>query len=334
MEFRFLECRADGREITGAALNYGDVARLRYGREQFDSQPFGDVSALDVIANIQHNRQRPIARTGGGGLVLTDSPERLALAATLPKTRDADDALELVKTGVLRGWSVEFDPVRESQEGDLRRIHSALLSGVGLVDRPAYRQSTPLIRQDGEGLSGMFPYGQDQVIADTGRRRKQRVMPGAFDYAIRQQDREITLLLGSPDKPLASKQAGTLQLEDSNEALHFRVNRLPQTSYAIDFLALLRARAIVPGIIPFFTIPALAVLASGQPNEYEEEEEGNAGVFRHVILAAVLTAVVIQFRAPRGNPGEVNTRAEDDGLDLAETESGLAIPKRRKRLWL
>ena len=328
METRFLECRADGRTLTGAALNYGDVARLPFGREVFDSQPFGDVSALDVIANVQHDRRRPIARTGGGGLLLTDSPERLIVRADLPNTRDADDALELVKTGVLRGWSIEFNPERESQDGDLRRIHRAGLSGLGLVDRPAYRQSVPMVRQDGEGLTGAFPYNRDSVIADSGRRRKQRVMAGAFDFAIRQPDREINLLLGSPERPLASKQAGTLQLQDTPDALTFRVNRLPRTSYAQDFLALLTAGAIVPGIVPFFTIPPPDVVPDA---EAEEEEEGNPGVFRHVIFAAVLTALAIMFRAPRGNPGEVNTRA-DDVQDLPAMPRGGA--KRRRRLWL
>ena len=322
MEYRFLECRADGRTITGAGLEYGDVARLSFGRETFDPQPFGDVSALDVIANIQHDRRRPLVRTGGGGLVLTDSAERLAVRAELPATRDADDALELVKTGVLRGWSVEFNPTREAQEGDLRRIQRADLSGLGLVDRPAYPRSIPMVRQDGDGISGAFPYNRDSVIAETGRRRKQRIMPGAFSFAIRQPDREINLLLGSPERPLASKQAGTLQLQDTVDALLFRVRRLPQTSYAGDFLALLRAGAIVPGVVPFFQVPPADVVPDA---EKDEEEENNPGVFRHVILRATLTALAIMFRAPRGNPGEVTTRA-DGG-------PGLVIPRRR-RLWL
>ena len=321
MESRFLEVRADGRVITGAALNYGDVARLRAGREVFDPRPFGDVSALDVIANIQHNRERPLARTGGGGLTLNDSAERLAVRADLPNTRDADDALELVRTGVLRGWSIEFDPHRESQDGDLRRIHRALLGGLGLVDRPAYRQSLAEVRQEGEGLACSFFYDRDQVIVDSGRRRKQRVKSGAFDFALGQPDREITIVLGGPDKPLASKMGQTVQFQDTPQSLNFRIPRLPQTSYALDFLELLRTGAVVAGIIPFFLIP---------PNidgaESEEEEEGNPGVFRHIIGAALLTSLTVMFRAPRGNPGSVQAREEDT--------PALVIPKRRKRLWL
>ena len=42
-------------------------------REEFQAGAFGSVSALDVILNRQHDRRMPLARTGGGGLVLTDS---------------------------------------------------------------------------------------------------------------------------------------------------------------------------------------------------------------------------------------------------------------------
>ena len=161
--------------------------------------------------NIQHNRQRMIARTGGGGLVLTDSPERLAIRADLPNIRDADDALLMVRNGMLRGLSVEFDPTSERQDGDLRVIDKALLSGIGVVDIPAYKQAAAEVRQEGEGLAGSFYYNQDAVIADSGRRRKQRIRPGAFDYALRQADREINIVLGSPERPLASKMGGTVQ---------------------------------------------------------------------------------------------------------------------------
>ena len=310
METRFLECRADGRAITGAALNYGDTARLRAGRETFDPHPFGDVSELDVIANVLHDRQRPIARTGGGGLVLTDSPERLAVRADLPNTREADDALELVRTGVLRGWSIEFNPLRESQDGDLRRIHRAALSGLGLVDRPAYPLSVPMVRQEGEGLAGSFFYDRDQVIADSGRRRKQRVRPGAFDFALRQPDREINVILGSPDKPLASKRGGTVTFQDTRESLNFSIPRVPKTSYALDFLELLRVGAVVAGVIPFFSIPPPDVVPDA---DGEEEEEGNPGVFRHLIFAGLLTALAILFRPPRGNPGSIFFRSFRDG---------------------
>ena len=147
-EYRFLEVRAEGRTLTGVALAYGDVARTPFGEETIEAGAFGGVADLDVILNVQHDRRRPLARTGGGGLVLTDTAEFLTIAAELPATRESDDALELVRRGVLRGLSVEFIPRAERQDRQRRRITRAALAGVGLVDRPAYRQSTVAARAE------------------------------------------------------------------------------------------------------------------------------------------------------------------------------------------
>ena len=224
------------------------------GRETFAPGAFGDAASLDTILHMQHERARPIARTGGGGLVLTDSPERLEIAAEMPNTRDGDDALELVNRGVLRGFSSEFHAKGERYDGTTRIITAATLPGVGLVDSPQYRQSliTEVRATDG-GISGMFEYGKDTVISGSGKVRKQRIQPGAFTFAIDQPDREISLVIGDGSRPLASKQAGSLKLTDTPEGLKFEVKKLPETSYAKDFLALLRAGSISPGIIPIFS---------------------------------------------------------------------------------
>ena len=56
--------------------------------------------------------------------------------------------------------------------------------------------------------------------------------PVLFAFAIQDETREINLLLGRDyDKPLASKQAGTLNLIDTPEGLEFAVDALPDTSY-------------------------------------------------------------------------------------------------------
>ena len=91
-----LEYRGEGRIVTGTAMRYGDVARLPFGSERFEPGAFGEIRAADVILNVQHDRGRPVARTGGG-LNLDDDLARLAIHAELPETREADDALANVR---------------------------------------------------------------------------------------------------------------------------------------------------------------------------------------------------------------------------------------------
>ena len=140
LERRYFELRqGEGRRLEGVAVRYGDVAALPWGKEKFERGAFsGGMS--DVRLTVQHDRGRPLARTGAG-LTLDDNAERLALAAELPATREADDTLTLVRAGVLRGLSVEFRAVVERMEGETRVISRATLGAVSVVDEPAYPQS-------------------------------------------------------------------------------------------------------------------------------------------------------------------------------------------------
>ena len=142
LERRFVEFRQDGRTLSGVAVTYDAPTTIYDFREQFEAGAFGSVGTLDVILNRQHDRRMPLARTGGGGLVLTDSDTRLEVVADLPSTRDADDTLALIEAGVLRGLSLEFQATTERWEGNLRTIEAAELSGVAVVDRAAYSDST------------------------------------------------------------------------------------------------------------------------------------------------------------------------------------------------
>ena len=304
-EYRFTEFReVEGRTIHGVLLRYGDIGRTPYGaKEVFMPGAFGDVDTLDSILHFQHDRARPLARTGGGGLTLTDSPETLLIAAEMPDTQDGNDALELVQKRILRGFSMEFNARRERYSGDTRIIESAALPGAGLVDKPAYPQSVIMeVRAAGNGISGEFKYDTDTVLSSSGKVRKQRIRPGAFTFAINAPDREINLVLGDSSRPLASKQAGSLELEDTPTALKFRVKQLPKTSYARDFLGLLRAGSIAPGIIPLFQRTPKHVDANA---DYEEEESKGSGTYRRVVRNGLLTALSVLFRPPRGNPGSL-----------------------------
>ncbi len=142
---RFAALRWDdnSRVLSGTLIRYGDVAELSWGeKERFEPGAFGNVSAADVMLNVQHDRSRPLARSGGGGVTLDDTSERLRMEATLPDTADARDVLNLIRHRVLRGLSVEFYPKRSRKDGDVVVISEAELKNVAVVDRPAYANST------------------------------------------------------------------------------------------------------------------------------------------------------------------------------------------------
>ena len=145
-ERRFLELRqSEGRVLEGAALVYSDEAVFPWGRERIEPgafQPLGD-----CILNRQHDRKTPLARTGGGGLELIDSPEELRIRATLPDTSSATETISLVRAKILRGLSIEFHAREERLDGDLRIISRAELMAVAVVDDPQYEQSRVSARE-------------------------------------------------------------------------------------------------------------------------------------------------------------------------------------------
>ena len=177
LETRAFELRQQGaRTLTGIAMRYGNVANMLLGGERFESGAFGNVEAADVILNFQHERPRPLARTGGGGLTLLNDQRRLLMRAELPNTTDADDALELVKTKVLRGFSIEFFAREEHFEGRVRVVTQADLVGLALVDRPAYSDSTPALRALGlvseEEARQLFEQSQGARPPEPQKRRR------------------------------------------------------------------------------------------------------------------------------------------------------------------
>ena len=322
------ELRVSGRTISGTVVKFGDVADMGAFRETFEP---GSIEHADATLNIMHRQDRLVGRTAGGGVVLRDTGEALTMSATMPTTRDGDDALELVRSGVLRGLSVEFRAVKDRFVGDLRRISRAVLGGIGLVDRPAYAGSRGLeVRQDDDDDSELqleFDYDTPRVTASRGSSRKGSVRSGAFRFVLgddeeRQErgDREVSLILGDYGRPLASRMAGTLQLEDTESKLIARVSRLPDTSYVRDFRAAYEARSINPGVDVLYQVPPEDVV----PNAVElVPEPGNESVMIEVVNEAVLTAIRVVNRAPRGNPGRVMLRRAPGRPDR----------QTRRRLW-
>lgn len=138
------DLRSQGdRAITGTVVRYGDKAKVAGFTETILPGAFGNIG--DVMLNIGHDGSKLIARAGGG-LVLADSAERLELRADVANTTDGNDALELVRTGVLRGFSVEMRVLEDHWQGTHRTVKRAELKDIGLVARPAYADSEVALR--------------------------------------------------------------------------------------------------------------------------------------------------------------------------------------------
>ena len=144
IEFRFagLEVRDAGAVVEGVVMPYGTTARIMGAFDE--SVEAGAFKFDDVILNRMHVREDILARTGGGGLALTDSASALHLRADIPAYRE--DIRDQVNRKILRGFSVEMRVTAEDWPSpDKRIIRSAELRGIGLVDRPAYGEATATI---------------------------------------------------------------------------------------------------------------------------------------------------------------------------------------------
>ena len=137
-ERRFAELRASDTGITGVLLRYGDTAVVESFRERL--LPGSLEARDDVLANIMHQRAKPVARTGAG-LVLEMGKDAVEARIDWPETVYAREAKELVEERILRGFSIEFVARKEHFEGRTRIIEAATLTGLAIVDRPAYPDS-------------------------------------------------------------------------------------------------------------------------------------------------------------------------------------------------
>ena len=167
----------------------------------------------------------------------------------------------------------------------------------------------------GRGIySGSFPYGQQATIGRAGRVRKERFSSRAFRFAVDEEpEREINFLFGhSMNRPLASRRAGTLQLEDRPDALVFEAT-LPveaeQPSWMRDFVLAQRG-GLVGGLSPGFQVPPRTVVPDA---EHLEPEAGNPGVFVRVVNHAVLLEMSAVTR-PTYTGTELEERAGQEAV--------------------
>ena len=123
---------------------------LRYGERALDRPELFEIGSLTwpadgVVLNRQHERGLPIMRV----LPIVDGAE-LRIDQPLLDTAAGRDAATEIKSGLLTGLSVSFNANRQSFAHGVRRIQSAAMTAVGLVDSPSYNSPVE-VRQRREG---------------------------------------------------------------------------------------------------------------------------------------------------------------------------------------
>jgi uncharacterized protein len=110
-------------------------------------------------------------------------------------------------------------------------------------------------------LRASFPYGRETVLSDGGRSgksRKEVIASRAFSDRIERGEDIHFLASHDFNKPLASRSAGTLTLQDTDAALVIEATitaQMADVSYVRDFLSA-HASGLVKGLSPGFRVPA------------------------------------------------------------------------------
>ena len=178
-------------------------------------------------------------------------------------------------------------------------------------------RSFPLeLRQEGNTLSGRFPYNEESVIADRGSVRKERFAPRAFRFAVEDESRPIDLLVGHDfNRPLAKRLEGSLELRDTDSGVEFIAHLPPEgerPSWMVDAVLSVRNR-LMNHVSPGFRRPPANVVSDAVALI---PEPGNPGVQIREVREAVLRELSLV----------TNPQYPGSSLDLRNEQTGLSTP--------
>ena len=255
------EVRAEGRRLVGPAIRYGEVSPSH--RERFEAGAFALSDGRTPWLDVAHDRNAVIAHTDGGGLELSDGADALLVSATLPAIPAAEQALAGVRSGLYRGFSVEFDSLAERRESGLRVIERAALAGVGLVSDPSYRGSTAELRgawkkaamQPGarkRWARSQVPVGKTMDCECVKPVDQVNFREGAFDAvlkAVETGEHVVQAVIGNtgPHNALGTTATGALSLAAERAALNVQLSRAAAETPA--GRSLLLADANAPAVV-------------------------------------------------------------------------------------
>jgi uncharacterized protein len=135
------ELRARGRRLEGYAAVFGTEARIADFVETIAPGAFATSLAerADILALVDHDPGRVLARTRSGTLRLAEDSRGLAFDLDVPATTVGNDVLALAERGDIGGASFAFTVKREMWSGERRTLEAVDLHEVSIVQSwPAY----------------------------------------------------------------------------------------------------------------------------------------------------------------------------------------------------
>ncbi len=140
--FETAEVRARGRKLEGYAALFGAEARIGGGMvETIAVGAFTNTleTRADILALMDHDPSRVLARTRSGTLRLKQDTRGLAFELDVPDTQVGRDLLVLAERGDLGGMSFGFTAIDEAIDGSRRELRSVELYEISVVAAfPAY----------------------------------------------------------------------------------------------------------------------------------------------------------------------------------------------------
>jgi uncharacterized protein len=105
-----VELRASGRRLVGYAAVFNSPAQIGAFRETIKPGCFRAslAASRDVLALVDHDATKVLARVSAGNLTLTEDERGLAFAIDLPSTTLANDTLAMVESRTAGGMSFGF----------------------------------------------------------------------------------------------------------------------------------------------------------------------------------------------------------------------------------
>ncbi len=163
-------------DLGGRALSYSSVAQGQKGPTKFMPGSFG-LAKLRVPLLSQHHDDQPL-----GVAELIPDGEGLRVEARVADTQAGRDALALVQSGGLSGFSIGFVVGTSEMKNGVRQVDSAKVQEVSLVTFPADPSARVLTaggRPTPRFLHAADPLERESSSAPTPRRERDRIVAEA-----------------------------------------------------------------------------------------------------------------------------------------------------------